>query len=324
VTIRSQLTGQITKIHFQEGQEVKTGDELFTIDPRPLEGALRQAQADLKRDQAQLVSVKLEFERVKKLLESSIASRDDYDKAEAAFHALEATIQSDEALVSKAQLQVEFTSIRSRIDGRTGNLMVREGNIVKAPDDILVAVNQIHPIYVTFSVPEHELAAIRRRLSKTKLFVAAQLPAEPLAPGNTAEPPRGELTFIDNTVDATTGRIKLKATFPNSDNALWPGQFVQTVLTLDVLKDAVVVPSEAVQSSQSGDFVFVVTAEATVQKRAIVAGVSRGGTTVIDKGVQAGETVVTDGQLRLTDGAKVTTQPAGEAVSAAADRGRTP
>jgi len=324
VTIRSQLTGQITKIHFQEGQEIKAGDALFTIDPRPLEGALRQAQADLKRDQAQLVSVKLEFERVKKLLESSIASRDDYDKAEAAFHALEATIQSDDALVSKAQLQVEFTSIRSRIDGRTGNLMVREGNIVKAPDDILVTINQIHPIYVTFSVPEHDLAAIRRRLDKTKLFVEAQLPAETLTPGKTAEAPRGELTFIDNTVDATTGRIKLKAKFPNGDNALWPGQFVQTVLTLDVLKDAVVVPSEAVQSSQSGDFVFVVTAEATVQKRAIVAGVSRGGSTVIEKGVQAGETVVTDGQLRLTDGAKVTTQAVGEAVSAAADRGRTP
>src|SRR6266478_3743945 len=147
VTIRSQITGQITKIHFREGQEVKAGDLLFTIDPRPSEGALRQAEADLKRDQAQLVSVRLEFERAKKLLENGIGSRDDYDKAEAGFHALEATIMADEAAVSRAKLQVEFTSIRSPIDGRTGNLMVKEGNIVKAPDDFLVTINQVHPIY---------------------------------------------------------------------------------------------------------------------------------------------------------------------------------
>src|SRR5882762_5666132 len=169
VTIRSQITGQITKIHFREGQEVKAGDLLFTIDPRPSEGALKQSQADLKRDQAQLVSVKLEFERAKKLLENGIGSRDDYDKAEAAFHALEATIMSDEAAVSRAKLQVEFTSIRSPIDGRTGNLMVREGNIVKAPDDLLVTINQIRPIYVTFSVPEQDLPAIPGRMRETKL-----------------------------------------------------------------------------------------------------------------------------------------------------------
>src|SRR5438874_1630647 len=212
VTVRSQITGQITKIHFQEGQEVKAGDLLFTIDPRPSQGALRQAQADLKRDQAQLASAKLEFERVKKLLDSAIASHDDYEKAEATFRALEATVLSDEAAVSRAQLQVEFTSIRSPIEGRTGNLMVRGGNIVKAPDDALVTINQIHPIYVTFSVPEQDLPAIRRRMRETKLEVQAQT-AAPLEPGVPAEPidPRGELTFIDNTVDLTTGRIKLKA-----------------------------------------------------------------------------------------------------------------
>src|SRR5438270_5581968 len=148
VTVRSQITGQITRIHFSEGQEVKAGDLLFTIDPRPSQGALRQAQADLKRDEAQLVGARLEFDRVKKLFESHIASHDDYDKAEATFRALEATILSDQAMVSRAQLQVEFTGIRSLIDGRTGNLMVKAGNIVKAPDDPLVTVNQVHPIYV--------------------------------------------------------------------------------------------------------------------------------------------------------------------------------
>jgi multidrug efflux system membrane fusion protein len=314
VTIRSQITGQITKVHFQEGQEVQQGDMLFTIDPRPSEGALKQAEADLKRDQAQLVSVKLDFERQKQLLESKIASKDDYDKAEAAFHALEATIMADEASVSRAKLNVEFTAIRSPITGRTGNLMVKEGNVVKAPDDFLVTVNQVHPIYVTFSVPEQDLPAIRRRMKSAALPVEVEIPAA--AKSEPAEMVRGELTFVDNSVDAGTGRIKLKGTFQNADNALWPGQFVQTVLVLDTLKNATVVPTEAVQASQNGDFVFVVGKDSTVQKRPVVAGLSRAGETVIENGVQAGETVVTDGQLRLAEGSKVTVQMPGRVTAA--------
>jgi multidrug efflux system membrane fusion protein len=310
VTIRSQITGQITKIHFREGQEVKAGDLLFTIDPRPSEGALKQSQADLKRDQAQLVSVKLEFERAKKLLENGIGSRDDYDKAEAAFHALEATIMSDEAAVSRAKLQVEFTSIRSPIDGRTGNLMVKEGNIVKAPDDFLVTINQVHPIYITFSVPEQELPAIRQRMKASQLMVEGEVP------GEIGESARGELAFIDNVVDTTTGRIKLKAVFANTNDVLWPGQFLQTKLILRTLNHATVVPDEAIQSSQTGDFVFVVKADSTVQKRPVVIGLSRRGMTVVESGVQGGETVVTDGQLRLKDGSPVTTQTQGGGQSA--------
>jgi len=305
VTIRSQITGQITKIHFREGQEVKAGDLLFTIDPRPSEGALKQAQADLKRDQAQLVSVRLEFERTKKLLENGIGSRDEYDKAEAAFHALEATIMADEAQVSRAKLQVEFTSIRSPIDGRTGNLMVKEGSVVKAPDDYLVTINQVHPIYITFSVPEQELPAIRQRMKASALIVEGEVP------GETTEPARGELAFIDNAVDTTTGRIKLKAVFSNTNDVLWPGQFLQTKLILRTLNHATVVPDEAIQSSQSGDFVFVVKADSTAQKRPVVVGLSRGGMTVVESGVQGGETVVTDGQLRLKDGSPVTAQTKG-------------
>jgi len=306
VNIRSQITGQITKIHFLEGQEVKKGDLLFTIDPRPANGALRQAEADLKRDQAQLVSAKLEFDRTKKLLESSIASRDDYDKAEAVFHALEATVMSDEASISRAQLQVEFTALRSPIDGRTGALMVREGNIVKAPDDLLVTINQVHPIYVTFSVPEQDLPAIRRRMGETKLTLEVQAASEPGLTNAAAPKSRGELSFVDNGVDPATGRIKMKATFPNEDNVLWPGQFVQSTLILDTLKQAVVVPTPAVQSSQSGDFVFAVKPGNTVEKRSIQTGFAWLGSTVVEKGVQSGETIVTDGQLRLTDGAHVT------------------
>jgi len=302
VTIRSQITGQITKIHFREGQEVKAGELLFTIDPRPSEGALKQAQADLKRDQAQLVSVRLEFERAKKLLENGIGSRDDYDKAEAAFHALEATIMADEAAVSRAKLQVEFTSIRSPIDGRTGNLMVKEGNVVKAPDDYLVTINQVHPIYITFSVPEQELPAIRQRMKESSLMVEGEVHGEP------GEPVRGELAFIDNAVDMTTGRIKLKAVFANTNDVLWPGQFLQTKLILRTLNHATVVPDPAIQSSQTGDFVFVVKVDSTVQKRPVIVGLSRGGMTVVENGVQAGETVVTDGQLRLKDGSPVTAQ----------------
>jgi len=318
VTIRSQITGQITKIHFREGQEVKAGDLLFTIDPRPSEGALKQAQADLKRDQAQLVSVKLEFERAKKLFENAIGSRDDYDKAEAAFHALEATIMADEAAVSRARLQVEFTSLRSPIDGRTGNLMVKEGNIVKAPDDLLVTINQVHPIYITFSVPEQELPAIRRRMKESPLLVDGEIP------GETGQLVRGELAFIDNAVDTTTGRIKLKAVFANTNDVLWPGQFLQTKLILRTLNHATVVPDQAIQSSQSGDFVFIVKPDSTVQKRSVTIGLSRTGMTVVENGVQAGETVVTDGQLRLKDGSPVTTQTHGGNQSAQAEGVKAP
>ena len=316
VTIRSRITGQITEVHFREGQPVKKGDLLFTIDPRPSEAALKQAEAALQRDEAQLVSARLEFDRTKQLLENRIASRDDYDKAEATFQALTATVLEDHASITNAQLNLEFCSIHAPVDGFSGNLMVKEGNVVKAPDDSLVTINQVHPIYVTFSVPEQDLPAIRRRMREASLMVLAEVP------GDGGDPARGELSFVDNTVDAGTGRIKLKATFPNAGNALWPGQFVQVILTLDTLKQVTVVPSEALQSSQSGDFVFVVKSDATVEKRPVSVGITQGGRLVIERGVQPGETVVTDGQLRIAEGSKVTLQaPAGTASSANASLG---
>jgi multidrug efflux system membrane fusion protein len=259
VAIRSQMTGPIMQVHFQEGQDVKAGDLLITLDPRPWEALLNQVQANAKRDEALLVSSRLEFERTKRLFESKIASRDDYDKAEAAFHSLEATLLADSAAVSNAQVSLGYTSIRSPIDGRTGSLNVKAGNVVKETDDVLVTVNQVHPIEVVFSVPEQQLPAIRRRSSE------APLPVSALAAGE-EKPVRGELSFVNNTVDTTTGMIQLKARFSNEENTLWPGQFVQVTVGLSNLVQATTVPSEAVQTSQTGDFVFVVKADSTARR----------------------------------------------------------
>ncbi len=298
VTVRSQITGVLQEMHFTEGQDVKAGDLLFSIDPRPWEAVKRQAEANLKRDDAQLVSARLEFEREKKLYESSIASRDDYDKAEATFHSAEATVLADHAAISNATLNVEYTAIRSPLDGRTGNVLIKEGNVVKAEDDKLVTINQVHPVYVAFSVPEQQLPAIRQRMKQSVLPVLAEIPGED-------SPPHGELTFVDNAVDTTTGKIQLKAVFPNERNILWPGQYVRASLTLNILSNATVVPSQAVQTSQRGDFVFDVKRDSTVEKRPVVTGISRAGMMVIERGVKAGETVVTDGQLRLAEGSQV-------------------
>jgi len=318
VTIRSQVTGQITKVNFREGDDVKAGDLLFNIDSRPAEGALRQAQADLKRDQAQLTGARLEFEREKRLLTNSIASPGDYEKSQAVFEALEGTVMADEAAISRARLQLEFTKIRSPIDGRTGNLMVKEGNIVKAPDDAMVIINQVQPIYVTFSSPEQDLPAIRQRMRDSRLSVEVETASD------ANETPHGELSFIDNFVDTATGRIKLKATFANTNNVLWPGQFVQTRLTLRTLTNATAVPARAIQSSQSGDFIFVVKSDSTVQKRPIVAGLSRNGKTVIETGLRSGETVVVDGQLRLREGSPVKAQADTGIKAAQANNAKTP
>ena len=304
VAVRSRITGQLFKAHFKEGDEVKAGDLLFTIDPRSAESALRQAQANSKRDEAQLESARLDFERVQKLAESGIASRDEYDKAQAAFHGFEAAVLADRAAVSNAALNVEYTQIHSPLTGRAGNILVKEGNIVKSEDDILVTINQVHPIYVTFAVPEQELPSVRARARESGLSIAVNLP------DTTNVLATGELTFIDNAVDPATGTILLKGTFGNKDNALWPGQFVQVRLVVKMLKNAVVVPSQAVQSSQTGEFVFVVGQDQTVEKRNIQLGVTQEGSSVIERGVQPGEIVVTDGQMRLVPKAKVAVQRA--------------
>jgi|KBSSwiStaDraftv2_1062776.scaffolds.fasta_scaffold306638_2 multidrug efflux system membrane fusion protein len=299
VTIRSQVTGQLLEVHFQEGQEVKRGDRLCTIDPRPARAALDQSKANLARDDALLENARIEFDRQKKLLDSALISQDDFDKARANLDTLKATVDADRAAITNAELNLEFTSIRSPVDGVTGNLLIHPGNIVKAPDDSILTINQIHPIYVSFGVPEQELPVIKRELREKPLVVEATFQ-------NMGVPaPQGRLSFIDNTVDPTTGTIQLKATYANENNALWPGQFVQVAVTLSKQPRAVVVPSPAVQTGQNGDFVYVVKADQTVEMRSVTIGTARDGETVVETGLKADETVVTDGQLRLLPGVKV-------------------
>ncbi len=285
VTIRSQIGGTIATVNFQEGQEVKKGDLLFTIDKRP-------SQAALARDQAQLENAQIQFDREQKLFDQKLVSQDEYDTSKSTRDALAATVQTDE-------LNLQYCEIHAPIDGRTGGLQFHEGNVVKSPDDVLLTINQIHPIYVAFGVLERYLPEIQRQMHDHTLAVSANF--ENL----TGEPPRGDLTFVDNAVDQTTGKILLKATFPNTDEKLWPGQFVEVTLQLDELSDAIVVPSQAVQTGQKGQFVYVVKPDQTVEQRSVTVGLTYQNETVVTEGLAAGETVVTDGQLRLAPGVKV-------------------
>lgn len=286
VTIRPQVGGILQQVHFKEGSEVKSNALLFTIDPRP-------TQAVLARDQAQLKNAQIQFDREQKLFDQKLVSQDEFDTNKTARDTLAATVQSDE-------LNLSFTEIRAPFDGVTGSLQFHEGNVVKAPDDTLLTINQIHPIYVAFAVPEQFLPEIQKQMREKTLKVSVTYQ------NMTVTPPQGELTFVDNSVDATTGQIQLKATFPNADDALWPGQFVQVELTLSELTDAVAVPSQAVQVGQGGQFVYVVNADQTVENRPVKTGITFDGETVVQSGLKAEETVVTDGQLRLAPKMKVT------------------
>jgi membrane fusion protein, multidrug efflux system len=305
VTIRSQVTGQLQAAHFKEGQEVHQGDPLFTIDPRPAQAALEQARANLARDEAQLENARVVFERTRQLLEAKFVSQEVFDNARAAMAALQGTVLADRAAITNADLELEFTAIRSPVDGVAGSQLVYPGNIIKSPDDAMVMINQIHPIYVAFAVPEQYLPEIRREMR------AASLKATVTFEGLTGSPPAGDLTFVDNTVDPVTGTIQLKATFANADSVLWPGQFVQVTLTLTEVPRAVVVPAQALQTGQSGDYLFVVKPDQTVEMRPVKAGERYEGVIVVASGLQPGETVVTDGQLNLVPGKKVAIQAAG-------------
>lgn len=299
VTVHSQIGGIISTVHFKEGQEVKKGDLLFTIDQRPSQAALEQARAALARDTAQLEYAKINFEREQKLFDQKLISHDELDTNKANFDALSGTVALDKAAISNALLNLEFCQIRSPMDAKTGVLLAYQGNVVKAPDDALVTLNQIHPIYVQFGVPEQFLPEIKHQMTAKKLTVEAAFE------GLAGAPPQGELTFVDNTVDTTTGMIQLKATFTNEDDVLWPGQYVKVQLILSELTNVVVVPSQAVQTGQNGQYTYVVKGDNTVEQRPIVIGITYQNKTVVEKGLQAGETVVTDGQLRLEPGVTV-------------------
>lgn len=299
VTIRPQIGGVISKVNFQEGQTVKPGDLLFSIDARPAQAALAAAKANLDRDAAQLQNAKIQFDRDEKLFTQKLISQDIFDTSKAAFDALTGTLAGDRAAVTNAELNLQYTEIRSPIDGRTGGLQFHAGNVVKAPDDVLLTINQIQPIYAAFAIAERFLPQIQKQMRGRTLAATASF--ENLE----GDAPTGELTFVDNAVDENTGTIQLKATFPNTDEKLWPGQFVQISIQLDELTNVVTVPSQAVQNGQNGAFIFVVKADQTVEFRPVKTSVTFKGDTAILSGLNVGETVVTDGQLRLAPGVAV-------------------
>jgi multidrug efflux system membrane fusion protein len=299
VTIRPQIGGAISRIFFKEGQEVKAGELLFTIDARPAQAALAASKGNVERDLAQLANAKIDFDRQQQLFTQKLIAQDVFDTSKAAMDTLAGSVAADRAAVTNAELNLEYTEIRSPIDGRAGGLQFHEGNVVKSPDDVLLTINQIHPIYAAFAVPERFLPEIQKQLRGHTLTVTASF--ENMA----GEPPAGELTFVDNAVDTMTGTIQLKATFTNADEKLWPGQFVRISIQLDELTNAVVVPSQAVQVGQNGQYVFVVKPDQSVEARPVKTGVAFGNVTVISSGLRTTETVVTDGQLRLAQGVMV-------------------
>lgn len=319
-SVRSQVTGTLMKIDFREGQEVKEGDLLFEIDPRPFENALRSAEADLKKNQVQLDNARSQANRYRSLSADQAISKEQFQSIEDAERTAAAQLLSGEAAVASAKLQLEYCSIRSPIAGLAGSYGAHEGDLISASSSTpLVVVNQISPTYVTFGVPQQYLADITHYRAAGSILVSATPPGS----DNTAE--KGELTFIDNNVDPSTGTLRLKATFVNASLRLWPGQFVPTRVTL-ATPEALVIPSAAVQNDQAGQHVFVIKADNTAEVRPITVERRSGGDTVITKGLTVGETVVIDGQLRVVSGKPVAIkQPAAPQTGAtAASAGPTP
>jgi multidrug efflux system membrane fusion protein len=302
VAVKARVGGEIKQVNFKEGQDVKAGALLFVIDPRPLEAALRDAQARLARDKALAKKAETDAVRYSELVQKEFVSREQYDQAQATAESLTATVAADEAAVENARVQLSYCFITSPLNGRTGNLKADQGNLIKADADTsMVVINQIQPIYVSFSVPEQFLPEIKKYMAAEKIPVKAVISKD----DKQEELEEGVLTFVNNTVDTTTGTILCKATYDNRDKRLWPGLFVNVVMTFTTEKGAVAVPSQAIQTGQEGQFVFVVKPDLTVEARPVEVGRTFNGEVVVKKGLEAGERVVTDGQLRLVPGAKV-------------------
>ena len=308
VAVKARVDGQLVSVRFKEGDEVRQGAVLFEIDPRPFAASLKQAQANLLKDRALLDRAREQDKRYKDLLAKNFISADAYEQVRTNAETAAATVAADEAAIDNAKLSLEYCTIRSPVTGYAGRIQIQQGNLVKANDtNPMVTINQVVPIYTSFSVPEQNVADVRRYQADGELKVAATFP-------NAAHPPiAGKLSFLDNAADVTTGTIKLKAEFPNTDKALWPGQFVNVVLTLHEQKDAIVTPSAAVQSGPTGQYVFVVKTDSTVELRNITIARAEGDDTVVASGLKAGDVVVTVGQLRLAPGTKVNVGKAADA-----------
>jgi multidrug efflux system membrane fusion protein len=307
VMIKSRVDGEIAKVNFEEGQEVKEGDILFILDDRAVRAQLQQAEATLERDRAQLERNQLEVKRQTELAGRGVASAQKLEDVKTSVAVYEATVRASEATVENARVNLNYTTIRAPITGRTGSVALKRGNVVKAVDTAptvmpLVTITQLRPIYVTFTVPERHLADLRAAMAEGQVAVVATIPSQPQAPVT------GTLTFIDNQVDVATGTISLKAKFANDDDRLWPGQFVNVTLTLGVQANAVVVPSVAVQVGPNGPYVFVIRQDSTVELRLVKPDRIAGDETVIASGLAADERVVVDGQLRLGNGTRVNAQ----------------
>ncbi len=332
VQVKSQIAGALERVAFNEGQNVNKGDLLAVIDQRPYQEAVRQAdaaanrdraliaqgEAALARDSAQAKFAESEAARYAELQKAGAVSRSQSDQSrtnaeatresaratQASIESARAALEADMAVAANARLNLSYCEIKAPISGRTGNLLVHAGNLVKVNDVPLVVIHQLAPVFVNFAVPEQHLASIRRLSAGGKLAVRV------FAQDNPDHPANGSLAVIDNEVDTATGTIRLKGAFANADGALWPGQFVTVVLTLDTIPNAVLVPTEAVQSGQKGQFVYVVKADNTVESRPVTTGRAYGKRMIIDQGIAAGEMVVIDGQMRLAPGARVRVVPA--------------
>ena len=300
VAVRAQVTGELKAVNFRQGEDVQAGQVLFTLDPRPLEAALSQAEANLQRDTAQAANAKVIAQRMEDLMERGVGTREQRDTARTTAAALDAVVGANRAAVENAKVQLQYATIRAPISGRTGALMVNAGNLVRANDQLpLVVINQVSPIYVSFGIPEATLPDLRRYMALRDLEVQAAPPNENVAPA------AGRITFVDNQVDQTTGTIRIKATFPNSSRSLWPGQFVNVTVQLASEAQAVVVPAVAIQAGPQGQYVFVVKNDQTVDMRPVTVARTAGTETVVKDGVKPGETIVLDGQLRLVPGSRI-------------------
>jgi multidrug efflux system membrane fusion protein len=299
VGIKSRIAGQLLKVNFKEGQDVKEGELLFVIDPRPYEAALQQAEANLQKDKALANKAQADARRYAELIKKQFVSQQDYDQAKATAESLAASVNADQVAIKNARLNLSYCYIKAPITGRTGSLLANQGNMIKEnADTAMLIINQIQPIYVSFAIPQHDLPEVQKYLAKERVTVDAMVPGQ-------KDPEIGDLTFVNNTVDTATGTIQCKATFANPQKHLWPGLFVNVVVKLSTQPHAILVPSQAVETRQEGRFVFVVQPDLTVQVRPVVEGRPIDGDVIITKGLKPGERVVTEGQLRLVPGAKV-------------------